>query len=179
MSTVKNREVFDMAVSKGNALGIVALIGAILMIVGVFMVWVEFYTWADLVSGTLSGWEALTEDRWAELEDMATEKDYHLLPGWLIGLSAVSAVMFVAGHLAKRRGAKVVAYVIPMLFGIALIYGIKKLLEQMGTHYYVLHVDAGIGVWAALAASIIVIAVSFVSMAHAATMRGRKNVPVD
>lgn len=163
----------------GRIVTIVGFIGSLLALASVFMVWVEFYTWADLVSGTLSGWEALTEDRWAELEDMATEKDYHLLPGWLIGLSAVSAVMFVAGHLAKRWGAKVVAYVIPMLFGIALIYGIKKLLEQMGTHYYVLHVDAGIGVWAALAASIIVIAVSFVSMAHAATMRGRKNVPVD
>ena len=161
----------------GRIVTIIGIAGSLLALASVFMVWVEYYTWADLVRGSLTGWDALTDSRWADLEDAVTEKDYHTLPGWLIGLSGVSAAMFIVGHIVKRKGAKIASYVIPMLFGIALVVGIYKLLEQMGTHYYVLHVDPGIGVWAALAASIIVIAISVISTAHAAiAINGREDV---
>ena len=59
MSTVKNREVIDMAnISKGNALGILALIGALLMIIGVFVAWVDIGFDAIIMSKTTSytGW---------------------------------------------------------------------------------------------------------------------------
>lgn len=161
----------------GRIVTIIGIAGSLLALASVFMVWVGYYTWADLVSGTVSGWEALTDSRWAELEDAVTEKDYHTLPGWLLGLSGVSAAMFILGHVVERKVAKIAAYIIPMLFGIALVVGIYKLLSHMGTHYYVLHVDPGIGVWAALAASIIVIAISAVSTAHAAmAINGRTDV---
>ncbi len=161
----------------GRIVTVIGIAGSLLALASVFMVWVDYYTWADLVSGSLTGWDALTDGRWADLEDAVTEKDYHTLPGWLMGLSGVSAAMFIVGHAVKRPAAKIVAYIIPILFGIALVIGIDKLLAQMGTHYYVLHVDPGIGVWAALTASIMVIGISIVSTAHAAMMvRGRRNV---
>lgn len=161
----------------GRFVTAVGIAGSLLALASVFMVWLHYHAWADLADGTVTGWEALTDGYWSDLEDAVTEKDYHLLPGWLMGLSGVSALMFAIGHVARRASAKIAAYVIPFLFGAALVIGIDKLLAQMGTHYYVLHVDPGIGVWAALTASIMVIGISIVSTAHAAMMvRGRGNV---
>ncbi len=153
----------------------VGIAGSLLALASVFMVWVEYDALGSLVNGTVTGWDALTDDRWAELEDGFTEKDYHLIPGLLLVLSGVSAVMFIVGNFVRSRAAGIAANVVPILFGIALIVGIDRFLNQMGTYRYTfmtfditLNIAPGIGASAALAASIIVILASAVSIVRIA-----------
>ncbi len=151
----------------------VGIAGSLLALASVFMVWVEYDALGSLVNGTVTGWDALTDDRWAELEDGFTEKDYHLIPGLLLALSGVSAVMFIAGYSVRSRAAGIAADVVPILFGIALIVGIDRFLNQMGTYYFTIigvniavNIAPGVGASVALAASVVVILASVVSIAR-------------
>lgn len=153
MSTVKNREVFDMAVSKGNALGIVALIGAILMIVGVFITWVDVEV-VILGNGSYTGWQVYTDDTFADA-------DYYYAP--LVALIAGIVAFFTAvlPIVLKNATANRILGIVSLILGIValilmvLFYGTLNDLVIFG--YKVGSVSAGTGLWMSLAGSVLLI----------------------
>ena len=165
MSTVKNREVIDMAnISKGNALGILALIGALLMIIGVFVAWVDIGFDAIIMSKTTSytGWEVYSDEMFED-----AEYNYAPLVALIAGVVAFftavipialknPAVNRVLGVLSLILG--VVALVLMILFN-----GQMDSISIAGLASF--SVSAAAGFWVSLAGSVLLILGGIVDIA--------------
>ncbi len=154
MSTVKNREVFDMAtVSKGNVLGIVALIGALLLIIGVFVAWVNVEV-VLLGSSKYTGWQVYTDDAFADAQ-------YNYAP--LVTLIAGVVAFFTAilPIVLKNATANRILGIISLILGVValilmvLFNGTMDNLVILG--YKVASTTAGTGLWISLAGSVLLI----------------------
>lgn len=145
----------------------IGLACSVMMIVSVFMVWVNYEDAVlSIVSGTITGWEALTDENWSYLEDYVTDYDYHLLPMGLLAIGAASAMLFVGGFMLERMKYRMIPYCLTGLMGIALIYGIHRFLLRMKVYYGLVEVWPGNGTWLALIASAAVVALSAIAILH-------------
>ncbi len=151
---------------------VIGLAGSLLAFASVFMAWVEYGAPGDLASSAITGWDALTSGGWGDLEGVSAGKDCHFLPGCLLALGGVSAVMFVVGYLVRSPLMELVVDIIPAQFGLVIIIGICWFLDWMDTCNY--SADVGVGVWMALAASVVVMMASVIGIGRIA-MSFRRN----
>ena len=153
MSTVKNREVFDMTtVSKGNVLGIVALIGALLMIVGVFVAWVNIEV-VILGSQNYTGWQVYTDDTFADAQ-------YNYAP--LVALIAGIVAFFTAvlPIVLKNATANRILGIVSLILGVvALILMVlfNGTMDSLDLALVSFTASTGVGLWISLAGSVLLI----------------------
>lgn len=165
LSTVKNREVIDMAnVSKGNALGILALIGALLMIIGVFVAWVDIGFDAIIMSKTTSytGWEVYSDE---VFED--AEYNYAPLVTLIAGIVAFfTAVIPIA---LKKPAVNRVLGILSLILGVVALVLMILFNGQMDSFvvggHTVASISAASGFWVSLAGSVLLILGGIVDIA--------------
>ena len=156
MSTVKNREVFDMTtVSKGNVLGIVALIGALLMIVGVFVAWVDLSITSIIgnASSNYTGWQVYTDDTFADAQ-------YNYAP--LVTLIAGIVAFFTAvlPIVLKNATANRILGIVSLILGVvALILMVlfNGTMDSLDLALVSFTASTGVGLWISLAGSVLLI----------------------
>ena len=158
LSTVKNREVIEMSnVSKGNVLGIVALLGALLMIIGVFVAWVTVDVTAlgHIVSSTdYTGWDVYSDE-------MFEDAEYNYAP--LVALVAGIVAFFtaVAPIALKNPGVNRFLGVLSLILGVVALVFMILFNGQMdsisigGLASY--GISAATGLWISLAGSVLLI----------------------
>lgn len=140
-------------VSKGNVLGIVALIGALLMIVGVFVAWVNIEV-VILGSQNYTGWQVYTDDTFADAQ-------YNYAP--LVALIAGIVAFFTAvlPIVLKNATANRILGIVSLILGVValilmvLFNGTMDSLVVLG--YKVASTSAGTGLWISLAGSVLLI----------------------
>ena len=148
-------------VSKGNILGILALIGAILMIVGVFISWVSL----DIIilgSEDYSGWQVYSDE-------MFSDAEYNYAP--LITLVAGIVAFFTAvlPIVLKKPAVNRALGVVSLILGIValvlmvLFYGQMDSIEIGG--YTLASASAGTGLWISLVGAILLVLGAIVDIA--------------
>ncbi len=148
-------------VSKGNILGILALIGAILMIVGVFVSWVSL----DIIilgSEDYSGWQVYSDE-------MFSDAEYNYAP--LITLVAGIVAFFTAvlPIVLKKPAVNRALGVVSLILGIValvlmvLFYGQMDSIEIGG--YTLASASAGTGLWISLVGAILLVLGAIVDIA--------------
>ena len=143
-------------VSKGNVLGIVALIGALLMIVGVFVAWVDLSITSIIgnASSNYTGWQVYTDDTFADAK-------YNYAP--LVTLIAGIVAFFTAvlPIVLKNATANRILGIVSLILGVValilmvLFNGTMDSLVILG--YKVASTSAGTGLWISLAGSVLLI----------------------
>ena len=143
-------------VSKGNVLGIVALIGALLMIVGVFVAWVNIDIDVILTSAkdSYTGWQVYTDDTFADAQ-------YNYAP--LVALIAGIVAFFTAvlPIVLKNATANRILGIVSLILGVValilmvLFNGTMDSLVVLG--YKVASTSTGTGLWISLAGSVLLI----------------------
>ena len=165
LSTVKNREVIDMAnVNKGNALGILALIGALLMIIGVFVAWIDVGFDVIITSKTTSytGWEVYSDE-------MFEDAEYNYAP--LITLIAGIVAFFTAviPIALKKPAVNRVLGVLSLILGVVALVLMILFNGQMDSISIAglasFSVSAASGFWVSLAGSVLLILGGIVDIA--------------
>ena len=166
LSTVKNREVIDMAnVNKGNALGILALIGALLMIIGVFVAWitVDVTALGHVVSSEdYTGWSIYSDE-------MVEDAEYNYAP--LVALIAGVVAFFTAviPIALKNPAVNRVLGVLSLILGVVALVLMILFNGQMDSISIAglasFSVSAAAGFWVSLAGSVLLILGGIVDIA--------------
>ena len=105
-------------VSKGNILGILALIGAILMIVGVFVTWVSFEA-STLLGSTAydyTGWQVYSDD-------MFSDAEYNYAPLVTLVAGIVAFFTAVLPIVLKKPAVNRMLGVVSLILGIVALGG--------------------------------------------------------
>ena len=166
MSTVKNREVIDMAnVNKGNALGILALIGALLMIIGVFVAWitVDVTALGHVVSSEdYTGWSIYSDEMFED-----AEYNYAPLVTLIAGIVAFfTAVIPIA---LKKPAVNRVLGILSLILGVVALVLMILFNGQMDSFvvggHTVASISAASGFWVSLAGSVLLILGGIVDIA--------------
>ena len=142
-------------VSKGNVLGIVALIGALLMIVGVFVAWVNIDIDVILTSakGNYTGWQVYTDDTFADAK-------YNYAP--LVTLIAGIVAFFTAvlPIVLKNATANRILGIVSLILGVvALILMVlfNGTMDSLDLALVSFTASTGVGLWISLAGSVLLI----------------------
>ncbi len=126
-----------------NILGIIGIIGALLMIIGVFLSWVDFDLY--IVSESASGWELFTDDDFDFVD-----YSYAPLVALVCGILSlvVTLVPTILGNLGRILG--LVAFILA-------IVSVAVSLLFYTDFDAVLGFSVGIGMWVCIAGGIITI----------------------
>lgn len=151
-------------VSKGNILGIVALVGALLMIVGVFVTWVtmDITALGMTVSTDYTGWNVYSDERFSDAE-------YNYAP--LVALIAGIVAFFTAilPIVLKKPTANRLLGVISLILGVVALVLMILFHGQMDSINLIdlasFTVSAGTGLWIAIAGSILLILGAIIDIA--------------
>ena len=148
-------------VSKGNILGILALIGAILMIVGVFISWVSL----DIIilgSEDYSGWQVYSDE-------MFSDAEYNYAPLVTLVAGIVAFFTAVLPIVLKKPAVNRALGVVSLILGIValvlmvLFYGQMDSIEIGG--YTLASASAGTGLWISLVGAILLVLGAIVDIA--------------
>ena len=141
------------AVSKSNVLGIVALIGAILMVVGVFLAWVNVEV-AILGSTNYSGWQVYTDDTFKDA-DYNYAPLVTLIAGIVAIITAIVPIVLKTANIGRILGA------VSLILGIVsliLIFMFNGTMDSITLYGYTLaSTSAGMGLWIALVGSVLLV----------------------
>ncbi|MDO5861508.1 MAG: hypothetical protein Q4Q58_01725 [Thermoplasmata archaeon] len=141
-----------MADSKANVLGIIGLIGAILLIVGVFLTWAEasFDIVIYSASESYTGWDIYSEG-------MDAEYNYAPLVALIAGVVAIitTIIPIVLKNATANRLLGVITLILAVVAIVLMVlfYGQMETLEISG--YTVASVTAGYGLWVSIAGAVI------------------------
>lgn len=152
-------------VSKGNILGIVALVGALLMIIGVFVTWVtvDITALGMTVSSTdYTGWNVYSDE-------MFSDAEYNYAP--LVALIAGIVAFFttILPIVLKKPTANRLLGVISLILGVValvlmiLFNGQMDSIDLIGLASF--SVSAGTGLWIAIAGSVLLILGAIIDIA--------------
>ena len=145
-----------MAESKFNALGIIALVGALLMVVGVFLNWVEI---TGTILGfssteTMTGWDIINE------EDAGEIFEYSFAPIAVLILGIVSLLFTIVPMVKIGKAGKALGALSLLLAIIAVILCVLFLTDVtsgVGGEYASLTSSAGAGLYLSLVGGIVVV----------------------
>jgi len=148
-------------VSKGNILGILALIGAILMIVGVFISWVSL----DIIilgSEDYSGWQVYSDE-------MFSDAEYNYAPLVTLVAGIVAFFTAVLPIVLKKPAVNRALGVVSLILGIVALVLMVLFYGQMDSISFgslaSLSANAGMGLWISLVGAVLLVLGAIVDIA--------------
>ena len=151
-------------VSKGNILGILALIGAILMIVGVFVSWVSFEA-STLLGSTAydyTGWQVYSDD-------MFSDAEYNYAPLVTLVAGIVAFFTAVLPIVLKKPAVNRMLGVVSLILGIVALVLMVLFYGQMDSISFgslaSLSANAGMGLWISLVGAVLLVLGAIVDIA--------------
>ena len=148
-------------VSKGNILGIVALIGALLMIVGVFVTWANVEV-IILGQEGYTGWQVYSDE-------MFEDAEYNYAPLVALITGIVAFFTAVLPIVLKKPSVNRILGIVSLILGVValvlmvLFYGQMDSIEIAG--YKIASITAGTGLWISLAGSVLLILGAIIDIA--------------
>lgn len=151
-------------VSKGNILGILALIGAILMIVGVFVTWVSFEASALGFSKVVdyTGWNVYSDD-------MFSDTEYNYAPLVTLVAGVVAFFTAVLPIILKKPTVNRMLGVISLILGVVALVLMVLFYGQMDGieigEFASFSISAGMGLWISLVGAVLLVLGAIVDIA--------------
>lgn len=152
-------------VSKGNILGIVALLGALLMIVGVFVAWVTVDITAlnhTISSTDYTGWSVYSDEIFAD-----AEYNYAPLVALIAGIVAffTAVLPIVLKKPAVNRALGIVSLILGIvaLVLMVLFHGQMDSIDLIGLANF--SISAGTGLWISLVGSVLLVIGAIIDIA--------------
>ena len=142
--------------SKFNPIGIIAVIGAVLMVVGVFLNWMDITTSVVGFEKTTSysGWEVFNN------EDLAEGLEYSFAPIVTLVLGILCLIFTIVPMARNGKAGKVLtalALLMSIVTVIMCILFYTDITSELDLEIVVSSVSAGAGLWVSLVGSILVI----------------------
>ena len=149
-------------VSKGNILGIVALLGALLMIVGVFVAWVTVDITAlnhTISSTDYTGWSVYSDEIFAD-----AEYNYAPLVALIAGIVAffTAVLPIVLKKPAVNRALGIVSLILGIV-ALVLMVLFHGQMDSIGLANF--SISAGTGLWISLVGSVLLVIGAIIDIA--------------